>query len=97
MATLNLIKALLTMFRDLILIIFGGKNMRHFVFKVPQYCRYKCDYVFICRDIDKEWKTRKGCLILNYDFFTEREEKFYNCKRAAQCERIIKEYKKLKK
>jgi hypothetical protein len=55
-------------------IIFGGKNVRNFVLKVPRYCRYKCDYVFECRNVRKEWKTKKGCLIADEDSFYYREQ-----------------------
>lgn len=80
--------------KDLMQIIFGGKNVRHFVFKVPRYCRYKCDYVFVCRNYSKEWKTRKGCLIANDDFFLDNEQYYYEAGKNAECDRIKRNYRK---
>ena len=51
--------------RDLILIIFGDKMIRDYVKKVPAYCRYECGAVLECRNHRKDWKTKKGCMLLN--------------------------------
>lgn len=80
--------------KDLMQIVFGGKNVRHFVLKVPQYCRYKCDYVFVCRNISKDWKTRKGCLIANDDYFLDNEQYYYEAGKNAECDRIKRNYRK---
>ena len=82
---------------DLILIIFGGKNIRHFVLKVPHYCRYKCDNVFLCRNVSKDWRTRKGCLMMNYDVFTDEEEHYFEKGKEAECEKIRRKYRRIQK
>ena len=53
-------------FRDLFLFLFGGKQIRKYILKVPQYCRYKCDDVFICRNAEKEWKAKNPCNKIYY-------------------------------
>ena len=54
-------------FRDLIVLIFGDKQTRQFISKVPSYCRYECNCVFECRNPAKEWKCKRGCLLLNVE------------------------------
>ncbi|MBQ5591182.1 MAG: hypothetical protein IIU65_05840 [Clostridia bacterium] len=83
--------------KDLMQIIFGGKNVRHFVLKVPRYCRYKCDYVFVCRNYSKEWKTRKGCLIANDNYFLDKEQSYYEAGKECECDRIKRNYRNKQK
>ena len=50
---------------DLFIIAFGGKKWRSYVLTVPLYCRFNCDLVKECRKYENNWKTEKGCIILN--------------------------------
>lgn len=61
-------KSLYRLSYDGFLYIVGSKEERNFIKKVPLYCRYECRYVYICRNEDKNWKCRKGCIkITGYD------------------------------
>jgi len=62
---MRLNKSLFRAFWNLLLIIFGGKKWRSYVLNVPYYCRYKCDYLGACRNPEKQWKCRNGCMRIN--------------------------------
>ena len=56
--------ALFLGFWNLLLIVFGGKKWRSYVFNVPSFCRYKCGHLKECRNPDKKWKCRNGCILI---------------------------------
>jgi hypothetical protein len=89
----NFVREIYRFIIDLFVIIFGGKNIRHFVFKVPYYCRHHCEHVFICRNASKNWKTRKGCLLLNNEVFYDDEEYYFQKGKEKECEMIRRKYK----
>ena len=57
-------KALFRLCWNLILIVFGGKKWRSYVFKVPKFCRYRCGHLNECRNPANKWKCRSGCILI---------------------------------
>ena len=46
--------------------LFADKEKRDFLKNVPNYCRV-CELLGICRNQEKHWKCRQGCLMIKYD------------------------------
>jgi hypothetical protein len=69
--------ALFRLFWNLILIVFGGKKWRSYVFKVPKFCRYRCGHLKECRRYENNWKCRAGgCVLINDGITFDTIEKF---------------------
>ena len=43
--------------------MFADKRERKILNNVPHYCQ-QCELLGICRDEDKDWKCRRGCLLM---------------------------------
>lgn len=64
---------------DIVEYIFADKRTKKILRCVPYTCRI-CDFLGECRDEEKDWKCRHGCLIL--------PEKPFVPYRCQKCERL---------